>query len=34
MDADLMRERWLSPDDDTEEDNEPDSWKQDGGEDE
>jgi len=34
MDADLMRERWLSPDDNHEENNVPDSWKQDGGEDE
>lgn len=34
MDADLMRERWLSPDDDDKEDNAPEPWKQDGGEDE
>ena len=34
MDADLMRNRWLNPVDEAEEDNVPDSCKQDGGEDE
>jgi len=35
MDADLIRERWLSPDDDDDDDDDaPESWKQDGGEDE
>ena len=34
MEADELRERWLNPDDDAEEDDVPDSWKQDGGENE
>lgn len=34
MDADLMLNSWLSPDDDEQEDNAPESWKKDGGEDE